>query len=330
MRPIHPLSPIETLDGVSTPRPWRRRAFVAGMLAPFALPALARAAKPNDSHWHAGGIGGVMRSRYTVDANTYLPEDNVVYLLPLNQMLYDEGTGVTFKDQQLTITQDGLYRIYLVIDWPGQSHGLHPVVAKDLRYDGVRRIPIGQSLNWQGPNKLTIVGEKFDKLAVTDIPGSDPPQYARSAENTTWSPGTVPANGVVYIDVALDTAGIVVPGDAAQAALSTITDGNLGTDKELALDLSARIITPDKARVVLRNFSSQAIAVPAGGTLNVLAGSLTNTRGQSADAWNAAITSAEYLLAGETIIGVWKSRMKGDYLQKSNMTFLQIERYATL
>jgi hypothetical protein len=328
MRPIRPRVPNVGINADTPPSSLRRRALVAGMLAPLALPTLVRAGKPNDSHWHPGGIGNVVRSRYTVSRNTYLPEDNVVYLLPIDKMLYDEGTGVTFKDQQLTITQEGLYRIYLVIDWPGQAHGSHPVVAKDLRYDGIRRIPVGQSLQWQGPDKLTVVAEKFDKLAVTDIPGSDPPQYARSPEGSTWAPGTVPANGYVYTDVVLDTPGIVAPGDAATAGLSSITD-SLGVGVELALQLEARVIAADKARVILRNMSSTPIAVPSG-SLNVLAGSLTNSRGQSADAWVTCETPAEYLLAGETIIGVWKSRMKGDYLQQSNMTFLQVERWATL
>ena len=71
---------------------------------------------------------------------------------------------------------------------------------------------------------------------------------------------------------------------------------------------------------------SAAVSVPEG-TLNVLARSTTLTRGESADAWTVLQTPAVLLYAGESVFGIWKSKTPGDYLQTTNQTYVQIERW---
>jgi hypothetical protein len=313
------------------------RRQVLGGLAAGATTSLATAqTAPHPptpwTHWVAGGVGGLVSARYGLTAQGQvdglgtinLPAVDTVCVLPLTTVLFDESSGADFvlENQMIRILQRGKYRITVSVDWPAQ-HG----VDTGLREYGVQRLKATDALAMASLPALTMIKpDKFDRLAWYDVPASEVPTVARSAKGLMWNPGTLAAGASVALDVPVTPAGVVQAGDAAQVGLSSLTSALLGPAADL-MTLQARVEAADRVRVVLRNASTAAVRVPAG-KLNVLAGSLTQSTGNSADAWLTVQTPDELLYEGERVFGMFKSQTAGDFIQVSNMSFLQIERVA--
>src|SRR5581483_9198495 len=104
---------------------------------------------------------------------------------------------------QLRVTQGGLYRACLCIDWPQPDPAERADEQVDLRDDGVCRLRIGQALALAPPGQLTRVDGVYDWLVSTQAPGVNAPPYGRSSSGSPWNPGTVPGHGVAAVDVVL-------------------------------------------------------------------------------------------------------------------------------
>jgi hypothetical protein len=288
-------------------------------------------AQKSGPHWQPGGIDGVTRANYTVtstngrhgdEGTIVLPHANTVYLLPLSVQTFAESQDFTLlPGGTLMVNATGLYRVAICLDWKGQDDK-----DIDLRYIGIGRIPVGATLTGKNDGGLLdINGTLFDRLAVADLVGTDTPAHARAS--VAWAPGVLAPGQSVTRSVTLAQAGVVAPGDTVTASLTSMSDALLGAQGNAALDISARIIGPDTVRVVVENRrGTSAVSIPAG-TLNVLASSTTLARGESADAWTVLQTPTVLLYAGEQVFGIWKSRTPGDYLQTTNQTYVQIERW---
>jgi len=292
----------------------RRRRLLGTGGAALALSTVAASAQAARGQ---AAAYSVTRARFTLAADAVLPKSNVVYVLPLAVTALQDSADVTLQaDNTLLINTTGLYRVCLSVDWPGQ-HG----VDMDLRMYGIMRKKAPKVLG-----RLTKVTGKDDRLAEVDVPGSDPPQMGRY--QGSWSPGVVPLGGFVTTLVTVAPGAIVNVGDVALASHTGISDATLGVAGSTALIVQAKVVAADTVRVSLYNPSIAAgISIPPG-TLQVMAMSAVNTRGESADAWTVLQTSTEELLVGETVYAYFKSKVTGDYVQATDQTFLQIERWA--
>lgn len=255
----------------------------------------------------AAAVALPSRSRFSIAADFVLTRAEWVTQLPLTVTNFQEAPDVVLRgDGKLQVQVPGLYRITLACDWVAQM-GLD----MDRRMIGIRRAP------GHLPNQ-------DDRLASVDIPGSDPPTMARYQGE--WTPGTVPLGGIVTTEITVSPAGVARVGDLALASHSRIKDSIIGADAVNGLMVQARVVAPDRVRVILYNpIVAAGITIPVG-ALNVIAMSAVDTRGESNDAWQVLHTATEELAAGQTIFAVLRSRVKGDYVQATQSTFLQIER----
>jgi hypothetical protein len=247
------------------------------------------------------------RSRFSIASDFVLPRAETVTLLPLTVTNFQEAPDVVLRaDGKLQVQIPGLYRVTLACDWVAQAG-----MDMDRRMIGIRRAP------GHLPNQ-------DDRLASVDIPGSDPPAMARYQGE--WTPGTVPLGGIVTTEITVSPAGVARVGDLALASHSRIKDSIIGADAVNGLMVQARVVAPDRVRVILHNpMVAAGITIPVG-ALNVIAMSAVDTRGESNDAWQVLHTATEELAAGQTIFAVLRSRVKGDYVQATQSTFMQIER----
>lgn len=247
------------------------------------------------------------RSRFSIATDFVLPKAETVTLLPMTVTNFQEAPDVMLRaDGRLQVQIPGLYRITLACDWVAQAG--HDI---DRRMIGIRRAP------GHLPNQ-------DDRLASVDIPGSDPPTMARYQGE--WTPGTVPLGGIVTTEVTVAPAGVARVGDHALASLSRLKDSIVGAEAVNGLVVQARVVAPDRVRVILYNpIVAAGINIPVG-ALNVIAMNAVDTRGESNDAWQVLHTATEELAAGQTIFAVLRSRVKGDYVQATQSTFMQIER----
>jgi hypothetical protein len=302
---------------------------IPGSLA-LILACASAFAQKSGPHWQAGGIDGVTRANYTVTSTNgkhgdlgtiVLPRANTVYLLPLSVTTFVESGDFTLMPGgTVMVNTTGLYRIATCIDWKGQDNK-----DIDLRYIGIGRIPAGATLTGKmDGGLLNINGADFDRLAVADLPGVDGPVHVRSISD--WAPGNLAAGQRVSTLVSLPQAHLVGMGDVAEASLDTMSDDLLGATVNAALDISARVVGPSLVRVVIENRGTAPAPLRAG-KLDILASSTTQVRGESADAWHVEQTPGVMLLAGEQIFGIWKSKTPDDYLQTTNQTYLQIEKW---
>jgi hypothetical protein len=282
-------------------------------------------------HWMNGGMGGVTRANYTVTStngksgdqgSVGLPQSKYVYQVPLSVTTFAESPDFTLTNSgTVMIHTTGLYRIAICLDWKAQDE-----TDIDLRYMGIGRIPAGSTLNGRMEGGLlNIQNARYDRLAVIDQPAADSPTHVRGS--WTWAPGALAPGQAVSTVVTLPKTGLIAAGDLVEAAHTSLTDTAIGAEANAAVAISARVIAPDKVRITVENrWGNQAVTIPSG-TLNLLASSATTSRGESADAWNVLQTPTVLLYAGEQIFGIWRSDTSGDYIQTTNQTYLQVERW---
>lgn len=294
-------------DSVSQSDIGSRRHFLGGAGAAAALTAMsspATAARPRTSTL----VGSPLRARYTISGDFSLPGANVVTTLPLSTTLMQESADVALQtDGRVLVRTTGQYRLILGCDWVAQAY-----TDIDRRMIGIRRAP-GH------------LPSQDDRLASVDIPASDPPTMARYQGE--WTPGFVAMGNIVTTDITVSPAGIVKPGDLALASHTSITDSILGATAVGALITQARVVAADKIRISVYNPMIPAgVDIPSG-TLNVLGMNAVERSGRSNDAWQMLHTATEDLTAGEYIYAVVRTKTKGDYVQATRTTFLQIERF---
>lgn len=271
----------------------------------------------------AAATRSISRTRFGIAADTYLPEADVAYVLPFSRVFYSDSTDCTLQaDNTVRINTPGLYRVCVSCDWPAQWG-----VDIDLRTYGTRLRPAGTGRPFAVvPNDLTPVPDTDTYLATVDVPGSDPPQVVRW--QGAWTPGLIALGGIASLDVTLPVAGIIGMGDLVFASLTSIADATIGVDATSALIVTGKPTGPNTVRITIYNpVIAAGVNVPAG-TLQVVAMSSVNTRGESADAWMVLQSTTETFAAGDLVYGVFRSKTQGDFLQESLSTFLQIERWA--
>lgn len=246
------------------------------------------------------------------------------------------GNAFTLQaDGTILINTDGFYKFYFNVDGPGQGGAKRGSANPngfdiDLRARSIGVMPVGYALtgNLVG-GQLDIQKTVYNRLASNDISASDTPVVSRG--QAAFPGATISAQQGTYYDVTLPDAGLIVPGDQASASLTSMTDALMGITNNNAVQISARVIANDTVRVffdVLR--SSGSVTIPAG-TLNVMAQSTFNARGQVADGWVVTQTPMVLLKAGQTVFFTWKvtatSNGNADYAQMSDMTWAQVEFY---
>lgn len=288
-----------------------RRRFHAGLagavLAASAAPVMA--ARPQ-----ALADGAVTRGRFGLSADFTLPSPAYLHVVPFDRTVYSEGADWTLQaDGMLRIQTTGLYRMALCLDWVAQQG-----TDVDLRLYGIRRKVVGAP---PAPS------QKDDRLASVSVPGADAPRLARF--RGAWTPGRVPAGGTVAIEVSVAPASTVSIGDAVVASHTALQDAIVGQAAADMLSVRARVVGPDRVRVVMHNTGLLAdVDVPAG-ELRVMATSMTRSSGDSADAWHMVHTTLEPLKAGELVYAIARNRsIAGDLIQASATSFLHIERHA--
>ena len=297
-------------------------------------------AKPIAEHTQPGGFNGLQRIRGGFTSTSTqggskaiaLPAPDQVYFIPMTVNEFDESSGARFSmsgDGCITILKSGLYQINANVDWPAQARGSGQD-GYDVNYRKllVKRVPAGVAPPAYTPGQVTLIpgdNNAYDDLTAHDTPGSDAPRYARA--QATWSPGKISKYGFVYMEVALSNANYVPqPGDLSQAAFTQLTDAVLGADN-IDMHLSTRVVAPGKIRVAINNHNDHDVMVP-GGVVNVVSASSTLTAGNSVDAWSYAASPPVYLLAGEKLFLGVRSGTPGDFLQITNVTFLQVMNLA--
>jgi hypothetical protein len=284
----------------------RRRRLLQGGAAGAALAltgGLARAAAPFS----------IRRARFGITEDFYLPKAKQVTLVPFTRVLFQESGDCTLQPNGMVrIDSTGLYRVVLGLDWVAQNG-----TDIDLRLYGIRRKIVG------APPEPTL---KDDRLASADIPGSDAPRVGRY--QGTWSPGTIPLGGIASTEVSAAPLGVVAVGDVVMASHTGVADAAIGAEAVNALIVQAKVVAADRIRVTIYNPSiAGGVAVPAG-NLRVVAMNAVESRGESADAWQVVHTASEVLNAGEMIYAIGRNKgIANDYIQATDTTFLQIERF---
>jgi len=234
-------------------------------------------------------------------------------IVPWTDTVFQTGTDVTLQPGgKLLINRTGVYEIVFSSDWDAKSGN-----DIDLRKIGIRHQKLGQP---------DLPLEDHDRLGFLNIPGSDPGAIARYQGN--WAPAPLPMMGMSSVDVTVSPAGTVVPGDAAQASMTSINQNQLNDQALSALSVQAKVIAPDIVRVTLFNPAIQAGITVAPGNLRVLATSLTKTRGSNGDAWMVLHTASIALNAGDRVYGLIEHKVPGTLLQATRSSFMQIDRVA--
>ena len=299
-----------------------RRRFLGTGAAAVALAGTTAVPAAHAAHARAAGAYPFTRNRFHMVGDTIsLPKANQVYLAPFSTLAFSDSNDVTLQaDGKILINNTGLYKVSLCIDWPGQ-YG----VDIDLRRYGISRV----GTNGNVPNgRLTPITQHDDRLCEYDSVGVDSPAYGRYTG--TWAPGAIAMGASATTTIAIPNTqkqGLVA-GDVCIAGLSSLTDAAIGAPAVNALVLSAKVVGKDSVRITLTNPSiASGVTVPSG-TLNVLGMSMTMQRGNSADSWNVITTPLEELLAGQVIYAYFLSKTPGDFIQITDQTFVQVERYA--
>ena len=257
-----------------------------------------------------------------------IPDDKL-YMIPLTKTIFDESNGGKYtmgSDGVITILKDALYFMTANMDWPAQARGSgQDGYDVDSRKLMILRARAGVKPPTYTVGQVTAITDpgKFDRMASHDTPGSSVPKTARTT--LTWEPGTVAAGGMIYTDVQLPSSSFdPAVGDLVRVSHTSLTDAVLGEKKNSGLLISARIIAPGVARVMVENrYNTKAVAIPSG-TMNLLAESAVESAGNNQDSWCYLNSGPVVLLKGEKIfIGV-RSESRGDFLQISNGSFLRI------
>ena len=324
-----------------------RRHLLGAALAAWASPLVlaapqgtARQARGAE-HFLPGGSGGIQRGQFGFTATgknggygiIALPLPGTVYMIPLTTSFFDESGGTRYQllnDGLVTIAKDGVYDLTANLDWPAQSRGSgQDGYDTNLRKLMIKRVPVGVTPPVYTPGEVTKIGtdgKLYDTLGAHDTPGSSAPLTVRTA--LAWAPGPIPAGGMVSLDVDLP-AGSFAPavGDLARASHSSLSDEVLGS-ANLGLQISARVVAPLRARVMIENrYGSAAVSVPTG-SLNLLVESAVASAGNSSDAWAYLGSGAVRLLVGEKLMIAVRSESPGDFLQIDKASFLRITNLA--
>jgi hypothetical protein len=316
-----------------------RRSLLAraasALVAPMAASLWSDASA--DEHWVAGGTGGIQRGQFGFTATAInggygvinLPGTGVQYMIPLTVQVFDESAGGKYQlrgDGLVTILNDGLYDLTGNLDWPAQARGSgQDGYDVNLREIFVQRVPVGVSPPAYVPGKVAAIpagSQLYDTLASVFTPGSSVPNTVRLSQ--TWAPGTIAAGSMVTTDVALPV-GSFTPavGDLVLVSHASLSDAVLGA-ANAGLLISARIVAPRVARVMIENrYNPGPVTIPSG-TMNLIAESITSTAGNSVDAWSWVGSGSVELLAGEKLMVVASSQSAGDFLQIDASSFLRI------
>lgn len=253
---------------------------------------------------------GITRSRFGLAADFVIPKAKTVTLLPLASAVMQEAPAemTLLANGMVQINATGLYRVLLGVDWKAQAG-----FDIDRRMIGVRRKSAGD---------LTAPSLSDQRLGSIDTPGADVPRVGRNAISTTVNvaPGQS-AFMVVPVYAPDGGAAGMVPGDHVQVSFT-----NAGVVGVFGVYLAGYVTAPDVVTVSIHNAGPNTVA-NVSGTLNVLAQSQTLSRGESNDAWNVLNCPLEELHAGDRIYAVARVLVDGDYIQATNTTFLQIERF---
>jgi len=316
-----------------------RRSFLAATACALAAPTAATwcGQARADEHWLAGGTGGIQRGQfsYTPTGNNggygtiALPAPGVPYMIPLTVQVFDESAAGKYQlrgDGLVTIVNDGLYDLTANLDWPAQARGSgqdgYDVALRELF---VQRVPVGVAPPVYVPGKVTPIpanAPHYDTLASIYTPGSSVPNAVRVSQ--AWAPGTIAAGAMAYVDVALPV-GSFTPtvGDLVLASHASLSDALLGA-ANAGLVISARVVAPRLARVMIENrYNAGPVTIPSG-TLNLVAESAVSSAGNSLDAWSWVGSGSVELLAGEKVMVVACSQSPGDFLQIDASSFLRI------
>lgn len=230
-----------------------------------------------------------------------------------------QGDGV------LTVLKDDLYEMTTNMDWPAQPRGSgQDGYDVDTRKLQILRARVGVLPPAYIEGQVTPITDsgQYDRMATHDTPGASAPQAVRTT--VQWEPGPIAPGAMAYADVPLPT-GSFAPavGDLVRVSHTSLTDAVLGAQNTGIL-ISARIVAPGIARVVVENrYGVEAVAIP-GGSMNVLAESAVTSAGNSQDAWCYLGSGPVMLLAGEKIFVAVRSSSLGDFLQISPSSFLRI------
>jgi hypothetical protein len=320
-----------------------RRTILTAAAAALAMP-LAATARSNrqalggaqPEHFVPGGMRGIQRGHYTYTPTDHVEEYGVIRLpddrlnmIPLTKNIFDESNGGKYAmtgDGVITVLKDDLYHITANMDWPAQSRGSgqdgYDVDSRKLMILRARA-GVRPPVYTQGEVTAITDPSRYDRMAACDTPGSSVPKSARTT--VTWEPGTIAAGGMTYTDVPLPSSSFdPAVGDLVRVSHSSLTDAILGEKKNAGVQISARIVAPGVARVMVENrYGAKAVAIPSG-TMNLLAESAVESAGNNQDAWCYLNSGPVVLLAGEKIFVAVRSSSRGDFLQISNGSFLRI------
>lgn len=253
-----------------------------------------------------------MRARYRLAKDYGIPAETFG-IVPWAVTVFQDSDDFTLQsDGKVLINTTGLYELVFSSDWDANSNR-----DVDLRKIGIRRQAVGQ------PDEPIAAHER---LGFTNMPGSDPPAMARYEGE--WAPPVIGLGKTVSTDVTVtDTGGSDVrPGDAAVAALSSISQGKLSDAALSALIVQAKVIDANKVRVSLFNPSISGGISLSPGKLSVMAMSSTRTRGSNADSWMMLHTASTQLNAGDKVYGLIEHKVDGTLLQATKSSYLQIDR----
>ncbi len=282
-------------------------------------------------------MGGIQRGQFSFTATSSsggygtinIPQPDLVYMIPLTVKTFDESDGAKYQlqgDGLVTVMKDGLYDLTANIDWPAQPRDSgQDGYDTNMRKIMIRRVPVGVAPPVYRPGEVTQIpgnSKLYDGLASHDSPGSSSPNAVRTSVH--WVPGTIASGGMTYVDVTLPV-GSFSPtvGDLVRASHVSLTDAVLGA-ANAGLLISARMVAPLVARVMIENrYNASPVAVP-GGIMNLLAESAVSTAGNNEDAWTFVSSGAVRLLANEKLLIAVRSKSPGDYLQIDNVSFLRI------
>jgi hypothetical protein len=319
-----------------------RRTLLTAAAAAWAAPlANARPSRPvRAAGWREyhvpGGTRGIQRGQFSYTATDQIegygviriPDTKHLFMIPLTTVVFDESGGAKYAiqgDGVLTVLKDDLYEMTTNMDWPAQARGSgQDGYDVDTRKLQILRARVGVTPPAYIEGQVTPLGEpgQYDRMAMHDTPGASVPQAVRTT--VQWAPGTVAPGAMAYVDVVLPT-GSFAPavGDLVRVSHTSLTDAVLGA-QNIGILISARIVAPGVARVIVENrYGVQAVAIPRG-SMNVLAESAVTSAGNNQDAWCYLGSGPVMLLAGEKIfIGVRSSSL-GDFLQIAYSSFLRI------
>lgn len=322
-----------------------RRTILTAAAAAMAMPLVGNARSSQSQrmlggempeHFVQGGMRGLQRGYYTYTPTDHVEEygviripDDKLYMIPLTKTIFDESNGGKYTmgtDGVITILKDDMYYMTANMDWPAQSRGSgqdgYDVDARKLM---ILRARTGVKPPTYTVGQVTAITDpsKFDRMASHDTAGSSVPKASRVT--LTWEPGTIAAGGMIYTDVNLPSSSFdPAVGDLVRVSHTSLTDAVLTEKKNAGVLISARIIAPGVARVMVENrYNTKAVAIPSG-TMNLLAESAVDSAGNNQDSWCYLNSGPVVLLKGEKIfIGV-RSESRGDFLQISNGSFLRI------